>query len=275
MSIITRENAIKEMNTSIEWFKSKRYRRTVRWLQFIQKNIEERNPTDFLSDIKDAVSGYTKDVRDIGGYTEASNKIIQSIYGSLLKIGPLIFRETLLDATPFLQRWLMTHKNLANMAEISNIPSISTKARYYYYYLFGYLIAVEGPYSSWIKILYRLVCESEGIPYDSSTIEDFMPYKIQDKLIDLDSGYYVLFAGYYRGNLRNAIGHGDFSYDDENNRMHFKHFYKGELKFDEKLSFEKFYENLMKIMTVTDTGLEMIHLIRLLSYSHLIPRAPV
>lgn len=270
MVIITRENAIIEMNTPIEWFSSKRYRRTVKWLQFIQKNIEERNPTDFASDFKDTIGGYTKDVRDVGGYTEASNKIIQSIYASLLKKGSLIFRETLSDATPFLDRWLTTHKNLANMAEISNIPSISTKARYYHY-LFGYLIAVEGPYNNWIKILYRLVCESEGILDDSSTIEDFAPYKIQDKLIDIDSGYNVLFEGYFRGNLKNAIGHGDFSYDDENNRVHFRHFYKGELKFDENLSFEEFHENLMKIMTVVDTGLELIHLIRLPSYNHLFP----
>ncbi len=121
--------------------------------------------------------------------------------------------------------------------------------------------------------MYRLVCESEGILDDSSsTIGDFAPYKIQDKLIDIDSGYNVLFEGYFRGNLRNAIGHGDFSYDDENNRVHFRHFYKGELKFDENLSFEEFHENLMKIMTVVDTGLELIHLIRLPSYNHLFPR---
>lgn len=270
MKIITRENAITKMNTSIEWFKIKRYSRTVRWLQFIQKNIEEGNPTDFSSDLKDAIAGYTKDVRDIGGYTEASNKIIQSIYSSLLIKGSLIFRETLSDATPFLQRAIRTHNNLTNMAEISHIPSISTKARYYYY-LFGYLIAVEGPYTNWIKILYRLVCESEGISYDSSTIEDFKPNKIQDKLIELDSGYNVLFAGYHRGNLRNAIGHGDFSYDDENNLMHFRHVYRGEIKFDKKLSFKDFHENLMKIMTVMDTGLEMIYLIRLPSFHHLIP----
>lgn len=270
MRKITRKKAITEINNFIVWFKLKRYHRTVRWLQFIQKNIEERNPTDFLSDIKDVFLGYTQDVRARGGYIEASNEIIQSIYGRLLKMGPLIFRETFLDATPFIQRWRRTHKNLDNMAEISRNPSMSVRARYYYY-LFGYLIVIEGSYSNWIRILYRLVCESEGIPEDSSIIEDFVPNEIQDKLVELDSRYNVLFEGYFRGKLRNAIGHGDFSYDDENNRMHFRHVYQGELKFDEKLSFEEFYENLMKIMTVTDTGLEMLYLIGLSSCSHLIP----
>lgn len=270
--IITRETAITEIKSSIDWFKIKRYHRTVKWLQFIRNNIEESNPTDFFSDIQDAVSGYTEDARARGGYIDASNKIIQSIFGGLLEKGPLIFGETLLDAYPFIQSWRRTQENLANIAELTRNPEISVRARYYLY-CFGYLISVEGSYSNWIKILYRLVCESECIPEDSSIIEAFMPYKIQDKLVELDSGYNVLFEGYFRGDLRNAIGHGDFSYDDENNLMHFRHVYKGELKFDKKLSFEEFYENLMKIMTVTDTGVEMIHLLRLLAYSHLLPRS--
>ena len=53
--------------------------------------------------------------------------------------------------------------------------------------------------------------------------------------------------------------------------MHFSHIYRGELKFDEMLSFDEFYENLKKIMTVTDIGIEIIFLLRLFSYGHLFP----
>lgn len=267
---ITREAASKEIDVAIQRFKIKDYRKTANWLNFIKKNIEDQNPSDIKQDIQDVFSGYTSDVKMKGGHVETCSILIQNIYARVLQQGVEIFRDTLEETHPFIVRWRITQSNMANMTEFTRDPTISEKARYYLY-CFGYLIAVEGSYSNWIRILYRLVCQSFGIEDDSKKIEEWKPYKVQDKLIDINPGYAVLFEGYHRGNLRNAIGHGDFSYDDASKLMHFKHVYQGEIKYDEKLSFTEFYKIMEKIFTVTDTGIEIIFLLRLTSYKHFFP----
>ena len=79
--------------------------------------------------------------------------------------------------------------------------------------------------------------------------------------------YEMLFEGYFDGKLRNAIGHGDFSYLSSSNKMRFQHT-RG--TFDEIMSIEEFYEYFKKIMTVSDTGYELLLLIRLKAYPRLV-----
>jgi hypothetical protein len=157
-----------------------------------------------------------------------------------------------------------------NIAELTRGEGYSLKARYYLY-CFGYLIAVEGSYSNWIKILYRMVCQIEDLPDDSTTIEDWKPSKVERKMLAINPRFAILFEGYHGGQLRNSIGHGDFSYDDAEEKMHFHHIWKGEEKFNKKWTFNEFYDNLMKIMYVTDVGIEILWLLRLHSYRHLLP----
>lgn len=73
--------------------------------------------------------------------------------------------------------------------------------------------------------------------------------------------------------MRNAIGHGDFSYDDAEDKMHFHHLWNGEERFNEKWTFTEFFANLAKLATVTDVGIEIVWLLRLLSYKHLITKS--
>lgn len=268
MSKPIKKQAIAEINQAISWFSHKKYEKTIEWLEFIRKNIEEGNPTDYDEDVRDVFSGYRQDYEQRNEYVQNCSKLIQAIYFRLLKEGNQVFRDTLEDTYQFIHNWRKTQENFTNMAELTRGEGYSLRARYYLY-CFSYLIAVEGSYSNWIKILYRIVCQIEGIPDDSRTIEDWKPWKVEQKLLGIHPDFALFFEGYHGGQLRNAIGHGDFRFDNIEDKMHFHHIWNGEVKFNEKWTFNDFFDNLAKIVTVTDIGIEIVWLLRLLSYRHL------
>ena len=272
MSKPTKKQAIAEMNQAISWFSLKKFEKTIEWLEFIRKNIEEGNPTDYDEDVRDVFSGYRQDYEQRNEYVQNCSKLIQAIYFGLLKEGNQIFRDTLEDTYQFIRNWRITQENFTNMAELTRGEGYSLRARYYLY-CFSYLIAVEGSYSNWIKILYRIVCQIEGIPDDSITIEDWKPWKVEKKLLEIHPDFALLFEGYHGGQLRNAIGHGDFRFYDIEDKMHFHHIWNGKVKFNEKWTFNDFFDNLAKIVTVTDIGIEIVWLLRLLSYKHLMSKS--
>jgi hypothetical protein len=263
---LSREGALKEIKNTIEWFSAKQFSCTVNGLQFIHTNIEREIPREFNQDIQGVFTAYFLDVRKRGVFSYRCSDLIGKIFFKLIVLDELKFRNSLEDTYPFIQLWLRAQKNHQNMSELTRNKDISVKARYYLY-CFGYLISVEGSYSNWVKILYRLICKFEQIPVDIELIHEWNPSKVKKKLVDIDPEYEMLFEGYFDGKLRNAIGHGDFSYLSSNNKMRFQHT-RG--NFNETMSIKEFYENFKKIMTISDTGYELLLLIRLMAYHRLV-----
>jgi len=263
---LKRENALAELKNSIIWFSAKNFFNTVNRLKFIYNNIESKSPRDNLLDIKTVFDAYYLDVRKKGDFAYQCSDLIGKIYFELLVLDENQFRSALEDTHSFLILWRRAQKNLFNMSELTRNKEISLKARYYLY-CFGYLISVEGSYSNWLKILYRLVCKFEEIPIDLELMQEWKPWKIKKELIEINPEYEVFFDGYYNGHLRNAIGHGDFSYLNDENQMHFQH---TQGNFDKIMTIEEFYKNFEKILTISDVGYELILLIRLRDYYQLL-----
>ena len=155
---LSREDALKEIKNTIEWFSAKQYSCTVTGLKCIYNNIEREIPIEFNQDIQDVFNAYFWDVKKRGDFSHRCCDVIGKIYFKLLGLDELKFRDSLEDTYPFTKLWLRAQKNHQNMSELTRNAESSVKAKYYLY-CFGYLIAVEGSYSNWVKILYRLICK--------------------------------------------------------------------------------------------------------------------
>ena len=117
-----------------------------------------------------------------------------------------------------------------------------------------------------------MICQSINIPDDISTIIDWKPHKIEKKLIEINSEFSILFTGYFNGNLRNAVGHGDFFYDESSKKMHFNHIWKWQEKFKIELSFNEFYQIFSEVFACRDIFMETVFLVRLFDYRTLLTK---
>ena len=267
--LATKEQAIQKINELIEWFNIKKYQKIVNELENIKNNLENRVPTNYQKDLEKVLEAYKIDVTEKDIYREKCSRIITGIiFGVVYEAGFMKYAEILDELSPLREEWRKTQQNIDNISEITRKKEISQRARYYLY-CFGYLISVEGSFSSWIKIIYRFICQIEGIPDNINIIGDWKPYKVEKKLIDIHPDLSIFFEGYFGGALRNAIGHGDFYYDDKTEKMHFHHIWNGEEKINEFWTFDEFYNVFEKILIVIDTGIEVIWLIRLFTFNDL------
>ena len=99
--------------------------KTVEWLSFIKSNVENRNPTQYIDDIKDVFNGYNSDTKKCNKHYQQCAYVIQNIFYNLFKQGGKTFSATLEDSYPLLEKWLVTQSNFKNMLELTRNTEIS------------------------------------------------------------------------------------------------------------------------------------------------------
>ena len=265
---LTRQEASKELASSIQWFREKGNARTVRWLEFILNNIKMENPSDYTSDIFEVISAYYADVEERGAGLKICSETIGRIIINVLKgnRGVDTFRSSLLEMYPLIVKWRITQENLKRILDLKN-EKLSISAQYHLL-LFLYLITIEGSYCNWIRILYKLQCISNHKKCNLSSIEDITPFKIKQNMIEMNAGCNIFFSGYFDGNLRNAIGHGDFAFNESTNRMIFNHTWNGQIKFREEISYDEFLDIFRLIDNFIVININYFFILRLTSYRH-------
>jgi len=244
-------------------FITRGFTNTARWLNFLYENIKENNPSDYKKDFDDIADAYEKDIKSYGDYPFKCYREIKQIFGSVLAIGPKKrkkLRLLLTDVDPYFQDWIKTQKNLINIANITK-EDMNFIAKYYLY-SFAYMIAIEGYYESWIKILYYLYYNIISNPISLEKIEILALRDMKNWLISngIDD---VIFEGYKNGHLRNAIAHANFHYNKSTNKMLFIDYHKGVEKYREELSLIDFQDFFQKILIIPDLCAQTIMILRI------------
>jgi len=236
----------------------------VRWLDYLYKNVEEGNPSDYLQDWRDLVSAYEKDIGRYGEFPLKIYKQINHIFAFVLNIDINKFSALLEEAYPFFEDWRKTQENLIKISQITkeDVVSMEPAARYYLF-CFTYLIAIEGSYENWIKILYYLLYNFMEGNITFNRVDKMSLRRITRWMINHEVDN-ILFEAYEDGHLRNAIAHAHFEYDESENKMLFIDYYRGEVTYRKELNLRDFEKNLQNIFIIPDICTNMIMLLRIL-----------
>ena len=118
----------------------------------------------------------------------------------------------------------------------------------YYLYCFLYMIEIEGSYRNWIRMLFYLLYNVTDGAITLDQVEEKSLTELRDMMVARgvkDS----LFEFYMDGNLRNAIAHAGFSFDNERKKMRFENKWKGK-NWEKEYTFEQFQEIMFNITYV-------------------------
>ena len=112
---------------------------------------------------------------------------------------------------------------------------------------------------NWIKILYYLF-------YNTKKGTIILEQIDKDNLTNLINtmtahGVDDIFDFYDKGHYRNAIAHAHINYDTRKNKMHFKNWDKGKLKWEGELTLEEFMLLGRKSTTFSDLCLDVVYLL--------------
>jgi len=237
---------------------------SVSWLDFLYTNIKEGNPSDYLQDWRDLVNAYENDIKRFGEFPLKIYKQINHIFAYIINEDINKFSALLEEAHPFFVDWRKTQENLIKISQITkeDIPSMEPTARYYLF-CFTYLIAIEGSYENWIKILYYLLYNFRSGEINFNRVQKKSLRSIKRWMINHDVDN-ILFEAYENGHLRNAIAHAHFEYDEITKKMLFIDYYRGEETYKKELNLREFEDNLQTVFLIPDICTNMIMLLRIL-----------
>ncbi len=141
---------------------------------------------------------------------------------------------------------MMVHKAINHI--IVTARALENVELRYYLYCFLYMIEIEGSYRNWIRMIFYLLYNVTDGAITLDQVEAKSLTELRDMMVARgvkDS----LFEFYMDGNLRNAIAHAGFSFDNERKKMRFENKWKGK-NWEKEYTFEQFQEIMFNITYV-------------------------
>jgi len=192
---------------------SSRIEKIVRYLE-TTKLDESRFKNEWINSIGTFRREFTQSVvlKQLVPNVDAYFQQIEDIIVTSIVKQKAEFYSKLLELYPLIRSLREPSQNIETLKKIFIEERRSERERFYGL-CFIYLIVVEGIYDEWMRILYALKMAAEGVNVDLNNVRKKTLWNIREGLRKVGVSD-ILFEGWEENNIRNAIGHARYSYDE-------------------------------------------------------------
>jgi len=241
---------------------SSRIEKIVRYLE-TTKLDESRFKNEWINSIGTFRREFTQSVvlKQLVPNVDAYFQQIEDIIVTSIVKQKAEFYSKLLELYPLIRSLREPSQNIETLKKIFIEERRSERERFYGL-CFIYLIVVEGIYDEWMRILYALKMAAEGVNVDLNNVRKKTLWNIREGLRKVGVSD-ILFEGWEENNIRNAIGHARYSYDENTKKMTFVNIKPktGVVKYS--LTYNEFVATGLKVELVSFISEHILFLLRI------------
>jgi hypothetical protein len=233
-----------------ELFMRKGLINTSKWITYALKTKlpdTEKDLDDVINSLKMEVRGYKKEYYKDSTFRESCFVSIWNTVLSGMSAGKMKFRKQTKELIPLMEKIIQTNLILEDIVNVAE--KLEQKPKFYMV-CFYYLILMESNYKNVKRNLYAMKQLKAG---KIVTVTETLGLKT-DKEIENEKSLKSILPDHLNRdiykNLRNAIAHVNFQYDDEENKMEFWDINPRTQKYSlkpRKLTFNEFSKLLLEV----------------------------
>jgi len=239
---------------------SSRIEKIVRFLEMTKLDTSR-----FKAELVDVISNFRREFTQNNKFRQECFQQIESIIASALLEQKSGFYNKLLELYPLIRSLREPSQNIDTIKKVFlNLDARKFERERFYGLCFLYLIVIEGIYDEWMRILYALKMAAEGINVSLNDVRKKTLWDIRGEFRKVGVSD-ILFEGWEEKNIRNAIGHARFSYDENTKQMTFVNIgpRTGIEKYRRSFTYNEFVETGLKVELVYYISEHILFLLRI------------